>query len=1142
MINDVKFSKVGCLVDEDFYLYISGEGSTEKLGSMEIHLTRCPDCRSHLAALLEILHPNAERAEEEMPAPSKAELDRTVAIIAEISRKERAKIKHPSPRFQRPIAAAAAIAFIALSFWGLKSLYETKKSRMYFSQAEAILNQSYEDASPSNLRLDLPFHSVATYRGGSNPESFRQAENLFFQALAFRESMIDAHLGLACIYLKESKPARARDEFQKVLVIRKEHLQALIGRGVAQYEEVIQGADPLGRRTLLEGALGDFSAALKLAPNSPEALYNKIWALYESGLHKEALQLIERYFSEDSSSIWAEKLKSLKVKMRATQISAVEDDVRGYARDRNQAALLELARQAPYQMPAAIMSAMKQSLDLEQAAPGGPNSEDLRWAASTMESAYRESTGDAGFKALPAFYVGLSPPQRAQKRALDKKLQDLDKLYSKSQFAAILSASSLLLSQYTDLQDFWQVADIHHLRGNSYYLGKANFKAAEAEFRTMLDVAGRLNAVALEAKAMGSLALIYGMQRKFDDGLYYANGLKNLAQSHNLKSWEIYAHMALGFQFRYMGQFERSLQEYAAAMGTAYQLLDGLYVIEVLENLGIAMDRLGHIQEAKAFYRLALQQQDDFLANRIMEPMPELTITRLNLLFRQGEIALRCGDVTSAEALFQESLKSTPPGMHELEGRNRLGLAEIYFRTNRFPEAEKMMESVMTINASGNYPEIEWQTRSLGGRLLERADRREEALASLRKAIDVLERMRLHINQENLRQSFFADRFNPFKTMVSLLNRSVGNRRGALEFVDRAKSMTLREYLRLPELDLGSQDTSAGVSRNISVYPSVEYFFADDELLIFFVRGEQIEVVSQNLPKEKLALQIQEYLASIKIKDKNNFSRLARMLYDELITPIEKQIFADASDALIILPDGPLHLLPFAGLQDRLGCFLIEKTPIAFAPSRSVLRHCLVSDNKKASGDFIAMLIDGSANLPSAQQELASLSQLCGRNASILTPRDMPIFKQKISASEIVHFSGHAVDVQGRPALMMRASPNEIYLDCQAIGACKMPRAYLVNLAGCSTGTGPLSEGESPWGLIPAFLNAGAPAIIASLMPVDDASTERLNCRFYELLRKGVGKAEALQKAQITLLDSARSDSNSNPQLWMPYILVGNPR
>jgi CHAT domain-containing protein len=105
-----------------------------------------------------------------------------------------------------------------------------------------------------------------------------------------------------------------------------------------------------------------------------------------------------------------------------------------------------------------------------------------------------------------------------------------------------------------------------------------------------------------------------------------------------------------------------------------------------------------------------------------------------------------------------------------------------------------------------------------------------------------------------------------------------------------------------------------------------------------------------------------------------------------------------------------------------------------------------------------------------------------------------------------------------------------------------MQQSKLVNLAGCSTGIGPIADGEAPWGLIPAFLDAGSPAVLASLMEVDDASTSSLSCRFYDQLRKGVGIAKALQTAQLALLDSVRTPSDTKPQSWTPYILVGNPQ
>jgi CHAT domain-containing protein len=1145
MTLDAKFPKTNCIMDEDLPLYVSGEGNPEMLKQMESHLTQCAVCRRNLAELLDILHPKDESVAEEIPAPIEEELDRAVAVIEAISRKERVAMQRPSCHFRWALAAAASIAIVTLAFWGLKHLYEIKKSEAFYSQAQAIMNQNYVDASSSNLRLDFPFHSASTNRGITSPDSLRQAENLFFQALAFQESMADAHLGLGCIYLRESKLAPARDEFQKVLAMNKASIPALIGRGAARYEEAIQeGVDPLKRRALLREALSDFNDALKIAPSSSEALYNKIWTLFESGLHKESLQEIERYLTQDSNSLWAEALKALQVKMRSTHVSAVEQDIHRFARDRNTNALIELAQQAPNRMPAAIMSAMRQNLKLDRASTisGDPNSEDMRWAADIMETAYRASTGDAGFKALMAFYAGLSPPQRELKRSLDTKFQDLNVLYRKGQFADVLNRSSPLVAQYTKLQDFWQAVDVYHLRGNSLYLGMADFHAAEAEFRKMMDLANRMNVLAFKAEALGSLALINNSQRKYDDALQYATELKSLAQAHNLKSLELYSHMQLGAQFRNMGQFEQSFREYAVALAMGYRLLDGLFIVESLENLAKVADRLGRSQDAKALYAWTLQQHDDFLASRILSPVPEWTNRRLNILFEQGKLALRCGDAVLAESFFQESLKSAPPGMQELAERNRLALAEVYLRMKRIPEAEAMVDYVIAHNISRQYPEIEWQARSLKGQLLERAGYHEEARVSLQQAVEVLEAMRRNIRSENLRQSFFMNRFDPFKTMVSILHASSREGQKALEYVDRAKSMTLREYLRASELTSTDHGNSIQSDEKILAYPVVEYFFIDTGLLIMFTRGDHMECISTKVSQEDLSAQVIEYLESARKNDPKHFAGIARRLYDELIAPVEKYIFAESSEALILLPDGPLHLLPFAGLLDHQNHFLIEKSPIAVAPSRSVLRYCLAMGQKRPFENIHATLIDGSAGLFYAQKELAYLSRLCGRNASILASKDMPVFKQSVTRSGIVHFSGHAVEMQGKPALVLRSSPNGIFLDCPAIAAWRMPQSYLVNLAGCSTGIGPLAEGESPWGLIPAFLNAGAPAIIASLAPVDDASTERLNCRFYELLREGVGKARALQKAQIALLDSSRSNSDIKPQSWIPYILIGNPQ
>lgn len=1140
----MEFPNKTCLSEEDLYTYISGRAGAERLRILETHLAKCSYCRQNLAEVLEILEPSAEKTAIENSEPSKAELDHTIAVIQSISRKTRSDGNRRSRWIHWPVAAAASICIAALSFLIFSHFRDVRKAEEYFAQAKGLLEPGYSGTSPANLRLSLPFSAASTNRSLGTEEPLRRAETLFSQALAVRESMVDAHLGLGFIYLSESKFSRARDEFQKVLDVREENTQAMLGRGVAQYEEAMHCTDPLRRSSLLTGSLSDFNAVLKLNSDSPEARYNKIWTLYSSGMHQEALREIELYLSRDSRSNWAEELRGLKVKMQATKTSAVGEVILRSAHERDKAALVELARQAPYQMPAAILTAMKLSLQLEQtpSEPGEPNSEDLRWAAQTLEEAYGDFTGDHSLRDALVFYNGLSPPQRVLKTVLDKEYQHLSRQYRESKFSAVLQGSKPLEHQYTKIGDFWQLADIHQLRGIAFYLGKADFGAAEAEFQTMLKIANRARAMDPIARAIASLAMISGMQRRFDNSLSYANRLNALAQKHKWESRRIYACMTIGNQYRRMGQLEKCLREYSAALEMSYRLLDGISIIQALENLGEAMDSLGRFQEAREYYSQALLKQDGYRRSGIIGATPEAGIRRLNLLCRRGELESRMGDYASAEASFSESLKSSSPGMSELQGRNCIGLAEIYFKTNRIRQAEDMLKTAVTISASGQYPDIGWQAKSLEGRLLERKGNAQEAIKSFQQSIEILERMRQNIALEDLRYSFYTDRFDPFRMMISLLYKSGGDKHKALEFVDKAKSLTLKEHLKQDGLYSNSRANSEVLEKRDNPYPIIEYFFTDDGLLIFFTGKGQLETVSQRVSKEEISRQIRIYLESVQSNDSKAFMNAARLLYDILIAPVEKSVFADSSHPLVILPDGPLHILPFAGLQDSHGRFLIEKTPVAFAPSRSIFEHCLYSGRNRSVEYHTALLIDGSANLPRAREELSYLSKLYGKNASILSPQDLPAFDNAVSRTQILHYSGHADDIRGKPALLLRPSPQKIYLDCLTINRWKMPHVQLVNLAGCSTATGPLSEGEAPWGLVPAFLNAGAPAIIASLMPVDDLFTKRLSMRFYDLLKHGAGKAKALQEAQVALLESARSGSKVNPQSWLPYILIGNPQ
>jgi CHAT domain-containing protein/tetratricopeptide (TPR) repeat protein len=100
----------------------------------------------------------------------------------------------------------------------------------------------------------------------------------------------------------------------------------------------------------------------------------------------------------------------------------------------------------------------------------------------------------------------------------------------------------------------------------------------------------------------------------------------------------------------------------------------------------------------------------------------------------------------------------------------------------------------------------------------------------------------------------------------------------------------------------------------------------------------------------------------------------------------------------------------------------------------------------------------------------------------------------------------------------------------------------LLTLSACETGV--QKERESDRHEIDSLAELAqhkqAQAIIASLWDVDDLSTSRLMLEFYQRRQlKNLTKAEALQEAQLNLLNDARY---SHPFYWSPFILIGNWR
>lgn len=300
-------------------------------------------------------------------------------------------------------------------------------------------------------------------------------------------------------------------------------------------------------------------------------------------------------------------------------------------------------------------------------------------------------------------------------------------------------------------------------------------------------------------------------------------------------------------------------------------------------------------------------------------------------------------------------------------------------------------------------------------------------------------------------------------------------------------------------------------------------------------------------------------------------SRQGKALYDLLVRPAEPLL--QEARRILVSPDGPLHTLPFAALV-RDGRYLIEWRPLHFALSasayaeirdgrpspggdRSRMRLVAIgepSDQQLSRKEAAAIpdrdrrraLRKGLAPLPSSRAEVEAIARLFPQ-ARLFLGREATEEQAKAAArgADLLHIAVHGLLDERAPmssALVLsfpeRPIPGEDNGLLEAWEVMELPlEADLVVLSACNTALGREFGGEGLVGMTRAFQYAGARSVLATLWEVTDRSTPGFMVRFYEGLRAGMPKDEALRAAQLSQLGEGRG---SRPFYWAAFQLYGD--
>lgn len=500
-------------------------------------------------------------------------------------------------------------------------------------------------------------------------------------------------------------------------------------------------------------------------------------------------------------------------------------------------------------------------------------------------------------------------------------------------------------------------------------------------------------------------------------------------------------------------------------------------------------------------------------------------------LFYRAELAAERGDLARAQALAERVLL--------MPESDTTWEAQVLAEDLR---ARVLQPSKRTTNTAASEAEAE-------------ADAASDALRGLRRARQILERVRprvdagLHLARarpihERLASRLLADAASQPADAQALLHE-------ALDTLEDLKRAELREYFGDPCLAGLATTTPERLPGALLFYPVV----LEDRVVLIAGRDGVLAQYAAPIAPAALQAETRKLRGALQDPTSPRYRAAATLLYDALIRPLETApiaLFASASagdaadpastSTLVFVPTGSLREIPLAALYDgRDGRFLIEKTAIATLPS---LRIEPPSTLDRRRTELLAVGLTAAVEdfpaLPFAGRELAAIARPFPSTRRLDAEFSKAGFAEALDQRpfEIVHVASHGrFDARASESFLLAHDgritlPELGDLIARSRHRTRRPLELLV-LSACETAIG---DERAVLGLAGVAVQSGARSAVASLWKVHDEATMELFTTFYrELARPGVTRAEALRRAQRSLLAGKRF---RHPIFWSAFLLV----
>ncbi|HEV7767155.1 MAG TPA: CHAT domain-containing protein [Thermoanaerobaculia bacterium] len=419
----------------------------------------------------------------------------------------------------------------------------------------------------------------------------------------------------------------------------------------------------------------------------------------------------------------------------------------------------------------------------------------------------------------------------------------------------------------------------------------------------------------------------------------------------------------------------------------------------------------------------------------------------------------------------------------------------------------------------------------------------DRARADFEAGIEELEQQRQRVSDEDLRTSFFGRGAELFDELISLF-ANLGDASRSYDVAERRRERTLFDAFE--GIIRGITATSASVMQVLEEKEVLlEYAVLEDAVIRWEVRRDGITMVRTPVSRERVRKAVADLYTGRKRTGISDTQRRALVWLRSVLVPAGSVL--GEGTRLVIVPDSALAAVPFAALLDApSGQFLIEAHAIEVSPSATLFEACRERERAMGAVRSPRALVFGDTRgssasslpaLPGAHNELRAIAQTLNASPVIDGQATRAAFLRAAPGADIIYLAGHAVAgaTPARRALVIAGDLREGdgRLSTVEIRANRF-RGRLVVLAACDTG---VVQGEGVTSLVRAFLVAGVPAVVGSLVAVEDGATEELLTPLARQLMAGRSASEALREVQ---LQSLVRDRNVDPFHWAGFQLYGS--